>query len=68
LVHRDSEKVLGRSFKTSGDAIMLLGDRVTSSGGEYWVTRRMVAASLRTWTKAERALQQLLVAAIREGC
>ena len=66
----DADKVLGRGFRESGDAVFLLGvSRHEFGGSEYLKVMhglvRGVPPDLDL--KAERALQQLLVATAREG-
>jgi phosphoribosylformylglycinamidine synthase len=66
----DSTKVLGRGFRGTGDAIVLLGDtRHELGGSEYLkVTQGLVAGvPPDVDLKSEKALQELLVAAAREG-
>jgi phosphoribosylformylglycinamidine synthase len=66
----DSSKVLGRAFKDSGDAIVLLGQtRCDLGGSEYLkVLHEMIAGvPPDVDLKAEKALHQLLVAGAREG-
>ena len=66
----DAGKVLGRSFKSSGDAIVLLGEtRHELGGSEYLkITHRVIAGVPPDIDlNAEKALQQLLVSASREG-
>ena len=66
----DASLVLGRSFKGSDDAIVLLGDtRHEFGGSEYLkVTQGLVAGHPPDVDlTAEKALQQLLVAAARES-
>jgi phosphoribosylformylglycinamidine synthase len=66
----DSTRVLGRRFRTSGDAIVLLGDtRFELGGSEYLkVAHQMIAGEPpQVDLDAEKALQQLLVAAARES-
>jgi phosphoribosylformylglycinamidine synthase len=66
----DSTKVLGRGFKGSGDAIVLLGEtREELGGSEYLKVIQRVIAGVPPDVdlKSEKALQQLLVAATREG-
>jgi phosphoribosylformylglycinamidine synthase subunit PurL len=66
----DAGKVLGRGFKGSGDAIVLLGEtRHELGGSEYLkVTHRVIAGVPPDIDlNAEKALQQLLVSASREG-
>jgi phosphoribosylformylglycinamidine synthase II len=66
----DAGKVLGRSFKGSGDAIVLLGEtRHELGGSEYLkITHRLIAGVPPDIDlNAEKALQQLLVSASREG-
>jgi phosphoribosylformylglycinamidine synthase II len=65
-----ASRVLGRSFTGSGDAIVLLGEtRHELGGSEYLkVTEHLVAGvPPEVDLAAEKALQQLLVAAAREG-
>ena len=66
----DAAKILGRSFKASGDAIVLLGTtRQELGGSEYLkVTQRLVAGvPPDVDLRAETALQHFLVAVAREG-
>ena len=66
----DSSKVLGRSFAGSGDRIVLLGEsRHEFGGSEYLKVLQRVVAGMppEVDLHAERALQQLLVSAAREG-
>ncbi len=66
----DAQKVIGRGFRGNGDVIFLLGDsRHELGGSEYLkVVHDMVrGVPPELHLKAERALQQLLVAAVREG-
>jgi phosphoribosylformylglycinamidine synthase II len=66
----DSSKVLGRGFKGSGDAIVLLGETREELGGSEYVKvmQRVIAgAPPDVDLKSEKALQQLLVSATREG-
>ena len=66
----DARKVLGRTIKASGDAIVLLGKtRHELGGSEYLkVTERLVAGvPPDVDLGAEKALQQFLVAVAREG-
>jgi phosphoribosylformylglycinamidine synthase subunit PurL len=66
----DSSKVLGRSFKGSGDTIVLLGEtRHEFGGSEYLKATQGIVAGMppEVDLHAERALQQLLVFAAREG-
>jgi phosphoribosylformylglycinamidine synthase II len=66
----DSNKVLGRGFKASGDAIVLLGETRDELGGsEYLKALHGIVAGLppEVHLEAEKALQQLLVSAAREG-
>ena len=66
----DASKVLGRSFKGSGDAIVLLGETRDELGGsEYLKVMQRVVAGVppEVDLHSEKALQQLLVAAAREG-
>ncbi len=65
----DASRVLGRSFKASGDVVVLLGEtRHELGGSEYLkVTQRLVAGvPPEVDLTAEKALQQLLVAVARE--
>ena len=66
----DSKHALGRAFKTSGDAIVLLGEtRQELGGSEYLKAMHDIVAGLppEVDLKAERSLQQLLVRTAREG-
>jgi phosphoribosylformylglycinamidine synthase II len=66
----DAQTVVGRGFRENGDVIFLLGDsRHELGGSEYLkVVHDMVrGVPPELDLKAERALQQLLVAAVREG-
>ncbi len=66
----DSSKVVGRSFRESGDAIVLLGEsRYELGGSEYLkVVQNLIAGEPPALDlNAERALQRLLVATIGEG-
>ena len=66
----DAQTVIGRAFRGNGDVIFLLGDsRHELGGSEYLkVVHDMVrGVPPELDLKAERALQQLLVAAVREG-
>jgi phosphoribosylformylglycinamidine synthase II len=66
----DSNKVLGRGFKASGDAIVLLGETRDELGGsEYLKALHGIVAGMppQVNLEAEKALQQLLVSAAREG-
>ncbi len=66
----DAQTVIGRGFRETGDVIFLLGDsRHELGGSEYLkVVHDMVrGVPPELDLKAERALQQLLVAAVREG-
>ncbi len=66
----DAGKVLGRSFKGSGDAIVLLGEtRHELGGSEYLkITERVIAGvPPEVDLKAEKVLQRLLVSATQEG-
>ncbi len=66
----DSSQVLGRSFRKSGDAIVLLGETRDELGGSEYlkVAHGMVAGEPpQVDLQAEKALQQLLVAGAREG-
>jgi phosphoribosylformylglycinamidine synthase len=65
----DAEKVLGRAFRENGDHIFLLGETRHELGGSEYL--KVVHGLVRGVPpqldlKAERALQQLLVAAARE--
>jgi phosphoribosylformylglycinamidine synthase len=66
----DADKVLGRAFREAGDHIFLLGETRHELGGSEYL--KVVHGLVRGVPpdldlKAERALQQLLVAAAREG-
>jgi phosphoribosylformylglycinamidine synthase II len=66
----DADKVLGRAFRDNGDHIFLLGDTRHELGGSEYL--KVVHGLVRGVPpdldlKAERALQQLLVVAAREG-
>ena len=66
----DAQTVIGRGFRGNSDVIFLLGDsRHELGGSEYLkVVHDMVrGVPPELDLKAERALQQLLVAAVREG-
>jgi phosphoribosylformylglycinamidine synthase subunit PurL len=66
----DASRVIGRAFKASGDVIVLLGEaRHELGGSEYLkVIEHMVAGvPPEVNLSAEKALQQLLVAGVREG-
>jgi phosphoribosylformylglycinamidine (FGAM) synthase-like enzyme len=66
----DSRKVLGRGFRGNGDAIVLLGDtREELGGSEYVKVMHGVIAGMPPDVdlKSEKALQQLLLEAAREG-
>ena len=66
----DAGKVLGRSFKRSGDAVVMLGEtRHELGGSEYVKTTQRLVAGLppEVDLKAEKSLQQLLVGAAHEG-
>ena len=66
----DSNKVLGRAFRESGAAIVLLGDTRNELGASEYVKlmHRMVAGVPPDIDlAAEKALQQLLVGATRDG-
>jgi phosphoribosylformylglycinamidine synthase II len=65
----DVDKVLGRAFREAGDAIFLLGENRNELGGsEYLKVVHDLVAGMppELDLKAERALQQLVVAAARE--
>ena len=65
----DAATVLGRGFKATGDAIVLLGETRNDLGGSEYlkVTQRIVAGTPPDVDlKAEKALQSLLVTAARE--
>jgi phosphoribosylformylglycinamidine synthase len=66
----DSSHVLGRGFRSPGDAIVLLGEtRHELGGSEYLKVMQGVVAGLppEVELSSEKALQQLLVASAREG-
>jgi phosphoribosylformylglycinamidine synthase len=66
----DASKVLGRAFKSSGDAIVLFGEtRHELGGSEYLkVVHDLIAGEPpQVDLAAEKALQQLLVSAARDG-
>ena len=66
----DSSKVLGRGFKASGDAIVLLGETRDELGGsEYLKVLHGVVAGVppEVDLAAEKALQQFLVSAAGDG-
>ena len=66
----DASKVVGRSFRDSGDIVVILGvTRNELGGSEYLkVTHRVVAGvPPEVDLVLEKALQRLLVAGIREG-
>jgi phosphoribosylformylglycinamidine synthase len=66
----DSGKVLGRAFKGSGDVIVLLGETRHELGGSEYVkvVHDMIAGEPPQIDLAgEKALQQLLVSAARDG-
>jgi phosphoribosylformylglycinamidine synthase subunit PurL len=66
----DSDKVIGRVFQGSGDAIILLGDTRSELGGsEYLKVVHETVAGMPPDVdlQSEKALQQTLVAAAREG-
>jgi phosphoribosylformylglycinamidine synthase len=66
----DAQTVVGRSFKDTGDAIVLLGRTNHELGGSEYlkVIHGMVSGMPPDVDlKAEKALQQLLVRGIREG-
>jgi phosphoribosylformylglycinamidine synthase len=66
----DASHVLGRGFRSAGDAIVLLGEtRQELGGSEYLKMIHRVVAGLppEVDLRAEKSLQQLLVAAAREG-
>jgi phosphoribosylformylglycinamidine synthase subunit PurL len=66
----DANRVLGRSFKAGGDAIVLLGETHHEVGGSEYlkVMQRLIAGMPPDVDlSAEKALQQFLVAATRQG-
>jgi len=66
----DADKVLGRAFRAAGEAIVLLGETRNELGGsEYLKVAEGIERGLppELDLNAERALQQLLIAAAREG-
>jgi phosphoribosylformylglycinamidine synthase len=66
----DSSKALGRGFRATGDAIVLLGaTRFELGGSEYLKVAHQLTAGEPPHVdlNAEKALQQLLVAAAREN-
>ena len=66
----DASRVVSRSFRAGGDVIVLLGETRDELGGSEYlkITQDMVAGEPpHVDLGAERALQQLLVAAAREG-
>jgi phosphoribosylformylglycinamidine synthase len=66
----DASHVIGRSFRGSGEAIVLLGEtRHDLGGSEYLkVTQRVVAGTPPDVDlQAEKALQRLIVAGVRDG-
>jgi phosphoribosylformylglycinamidine synthase II len=66
----DSSHVLGRGFRSAGDAIVLLGEtRQELGGSEYLKILHRIVAGLPPDVElsSEKSLQQLLVAAAREG-
>jgi phosphoribosylformylglycinamidine synthase II len=66
----DSSRVLGRSFRGSGDVIVLLGENRHELGGSEYlkVTERLIAGvPPDVDLDAEKKLQQLLVGGTREG-
>ncbi len=66
----DASRVVSRSFRASGDVIVLLGETRDELGGSEYlkITQDMVVGEPpHVDLGAERALQQLLVAAAREG-
>jgi phosphoribosylformylglycinamidine synthase len=66
----DSTKVLGRAFKSSGDVIVLLGEtRHELGGSEYLkvVHDTIAGEPPQVDLAGEKALQQLLVSAARDG-
>jgi phosphoribosylformylglycinamidine synthase len=66
----DSNNVLGRAFKGAGDVIVVLGETRHELGGSEYLKamHRMVAGvPPDVDLKSEKALQQLLVAAARDG-
>ena len=69
-VIEDASKVVGRSFKGSGDAIVLLGDTRRDLGGSEYIKlfHDLVAGVPPDIDLVrEKALQRLLVAAVHEG-
>jgi phosphoribosylformylglycinamidine synthase len=65
----DASHVIGRSFRGSGEAIVLLGEtRHDLGGSEYLkVTQRVVAGTPpEVDLQAEKALQRLIVAGVRD--
>jgi phosphoribosylformylglycinamidine synthase len=66
----DASKVVGRSFKSAGDAIVLLGaTRLELGGSEYLKIAQGVVAGVppEVDLDEEKRLQKLIVAGIREG-
>src|SRR5688500_1191407 len=66
----DASKVLGRGFKASGDAVVVLGETRDELGGsEYLKVLHDIVAGVPPMVDlaAEKALQQLLVSAARDG-
>jgi phosphoribosylformylglycinamidine synthase len=69
-VIEDASKVLGRSFRGTGDAIVLLGQSRHELGGSEYVkvVHDLIAGEPpNVDLQAERALQQLLASASRDG-
>ena len=67
----DASKIVTRTFKTVGSAVVLLGDNLGELGGsEYLATmHNMVAGRPPALDlKREAALQKLIVKLVREGC
>jgi phosphoribosylformylglycinamidine synthase len=66
----DASRIVGRGFKASGDPIVLLGETHHELGGsEYLKVVEHIVAGVppEVDLSAEKALQQLLVAGVREG-
>ena len=67
----DASKTVTRVFKTDGSAVVLLGDNLGELGGsEYLATMHNLVAGRppAIHLKREKALQQLVVKLIRDGC
>ena len=67
----DASKTVTRVFKTDGSAVVLLGDNLGELGGsEYLATMHNMVAGKppAIHLKREKALQQLVVKLIRDGC